>query len=98
TMEILIVLGVLIGFIMIVYTSYSAIVGAFIVISAAISLNYKLADTGLAFIVGMLFGLATGNLRRGLRNRIVIGVLCISVVAIIILAIVTRILGYRIFY
>ena len=97
-MEILIVLGVLIGFIMIVYTSYSAIVGAFIVISAAISLNYKLADTGLAFIVGMLFGLATGNLRRGLRNRIVISVLCISVGAVIILAIVARILRYRIFY
>lgn len=98
-MEILIVLGVLIGFIMIVHTSYSAIVGAFIVIIAAISLNDKLAEnTELAFIVGMLFGLATGNLRRGLRNRIVIGVLCISVVAIIILAIVTRILGYRIFY
>jgi len=97
-MEILIVLGVLIGFIMIVYTSYSAIVGAFIVISAAISLNYKLADTGLAFIVGMLFGLATNNLKRGLRNRIVISVLCISVGAVIILAIVARILRYRIFY
>ena len=97
-MEILIALGVLIGFIMIVYTSYSAIVGAFIVISAAISLNYKLADTGLAFIVGMLFGLATNNLKRGLRNRIVISVLCISVGAVIILAIVARILRYRIFY
>lgn len=96
-MEIWIILGFMIGFMLLVSDSYAFIAGAAILAVVAIAIN-KVDWIGIALVAGVIVGLsieALENRRR--RNRIAANIMRVFICAIIIL-VIARIAGYRIFY